>query len=299
MVTPITSAQFLCPFRGRIQLHTLVWSFILFSLFSFQPVFAQVPSAAKPGQFPFTVRVKGDHVNIRAGQSNNYESLAEVNKGSELVVTAKNYSWYQVRLPEGSRMYLKMGYMKLLSTEVGEITADRVNIRARANTTSSIIGQLVRGEQFFIKENTGEWLWIRPVARAQGWVHEDFVEFKSKSIPAQLFQDPADAAARVKAEQAASERKRQARFAGLKAVAEGQYEAVGVLVKADGNKGFFYKLMAAQGKGKPDLCVAYVDGPAAMLMNFAGARVVIRGTARDDVALDAAVLSVVKINLSL
>jgi uncharacterized protein YgiM (DUF1202 family) len=224
--------------------------------------------------------------------------LAEVNKGDELVVTGKNYSWYQVRLPEGSKMYLKMGYLKLLSTEVGEITADRVNIRARPNTAASILGQLMRGDQFFIKENSGEWLWIRPLAKAQGWVHADFLEFKDQKVPAKLFQDPSDAAARAKVEKAALERKRLAKFAGLRVTADGTYEAEGTLVKFEG-KGISYKLMGRTENSPGDACLAYIDGPASMLVNFAGSKVVVRGAAKDDASFDAAVLSISKIKLSL
>ena len=285
------SARSLCPLRGRVQLHTLLWGFILLCLFS--------SSAFAEAKFPFTARVKADHVNVRAGQSNNYESLAEVNKGNTLVVIGKNYSWYQVRLPEGSKMYVKMGYLKLLSTEVGEITVDRVNIRARPNTTASIVGQLVRGDQFFIKENTGEWLWIRPLAKAQGWVHEDLLEFKSQAVPAKLFEDPADAAVRAKAEKAAAERKHAAKFAGLKAAADGQYTAEGVLVKFGEGKGVSYKLMGRTENAKGDVCLAYMDAPASMLAGFTGSKVVVRGAAKDDASLDAALLSVSKINLSL
>jgi uncharacterized protein YgiM (DUF1202 family) len=274
----------------------LLWSFILLCFSSC--AWAEAPSAVKEKPFPFTARVKADHVNVRAGQSNNYEVVTDVNKGDELVVIGKNYSWYKVRLPENSKMYVKMGYAKLLSTEVGEVTADRVNIRARPNTTASIIGQLVSGDQFFIKENSGEWLWIRPLAKAQGWVHEDFLEFKSQGASAKLFQDPTDAAARAKLEKTAAERKRLLRFAGLKAMADGQYEAQGVLIKSDDGQSNLYKLIA-EAKVPADGCVAYVDGPASMLMNFTGVKVVVRGTARDDASLDAAVLTVSKINLSL
>jgi len=269
-----------------------LWGFILLCLFSSSSAFAQA-------KFPFTARVKADHVNVRAGQSNNYESLTEVNRGDEIAVIGKSYSWYQVRLPEGSKMYLKLGYLKLLSTEVGEITADRVNIRARPNTTASIVGQLVRGDQFFIKENSGEWIWIRPLSKAQGWIHEDFLEFKKQGVAAKLFQDPADTAARAKAEKAAAERKRLAKFAGLKGMADGQYQAEGVLVKFGEGKGVSYKLMGRMENTKGDVCLAYIDGPASMLVNFAGSKVVVRGAAKDDASLDAALLSVSKINLSL
>jgi uncharacterized protein YgiM (DUF1202 family) len=268
-----------------------LWGFILLCLFS--------SSAFAQAKFPFMARVKADRVNVRAGQSNNYEALASVNKGDELLVIGKNYSWYQVRLPEGSKMYLKMDYLKLLSTEVGEITADRVNIRARPNTNSSIIGQLERGDQFFIKENSGEWIWIRPLVKAQGWVHEDFLEFKNQGASAKLFQNPADAAARAKAEKAALERKRLAKFAGLRAVADGQHEAEGILVKFREGKGIIYKLMGRIEDAPGDVCLAYIDGPASMLAHFTGSKVIVRGAAKDDASLDTAVLSISKIKLSL
>ena len=205
MVTPIKFACSLDYVRERIQLHTLLWGFILLC-------FLFVPSAGAQGKdasFPYTARVKVDHVNVRAGQSNNYEVLTEVSKGEELIVIGRNYSWCKVRLPEGAKMYVKTGYVKFVSAEVGEITADRVNIRARANTTASIIGQLVRGDQFFIKESSGErgeWLWIHPLAKAQGWVREDLLEFKNKGVSGKSFLDPADAVARAQAAKAQAER---------------------------------------------------------------------------------------------
>lgn len=299
MAISIISVRSLCSFRGRIRLHTLLWSFILSAVFCFSPAYAQGVSASRKASFPYTARVKTDNVNVRAGQNNNYEVLAGVNKGDELVVVDKSYSWCKVYLPESARMYVKMSYTKLVSTQVGEITADRVNIRARANTTSSIIGQFVRGDQFFIRENSGEWLRIRPLAKAYGWVREDLIEFKSKAVPAKLFQDPRDAAVRAQEEKVSAERGRMARFAGLRSLAGGVYEAQGVLVKVAGEGRAAYKLMAAGKKGKGDVGVAYIEGPASMLMDFIGVKVVVRGAAEDDASLDVPVLNVTRIDLSL
>jgi uncharacterized protein YgiM (DUF1202 family) len=268
-----------------------LWGFILLCLFA--------PSVLAQAKFPFTARVKAAHVNVRAGQSNNYESLAEVNKGDEIIVTGKNYSWYQVRLPEGSKMYVKMGYLKLLSTEVGEITADRVNIRARSNTSATIIGQLVRGDHFFIKENSGEWLWIRPLAKAQGWIHADFLEFKDQNVTAKSFQDPSDAAARARVEAASLERKRQAKFAALRMMADGTYEVEGTIVRSAESKGLAYKLMGRTENSSGDVCLAYIDAPASMLVDFTGSKVIVRGAAKDDASLSAVILSISKIKLSL
>lgn len=250
-------------------------------------------------KFPFTARVVSDRVNIRAGQSNNYESIAMVSKGSELVVLGKLYSWYKVALPDVAKLYLKEEYVKSLSTDVGEISVDRVNVRARANTEAAIIAQLVRGEQFFIKGKAGEkgdWYLIRPVAKTFGWVHEDFLEFKNAQAVGKLYPDPADAVMRFKVDQDAAERKRSAKFARLKAVGPGIYEAQGILVPAINLASVNYKLM---GGPKGDVCVAYVRGEPSVLESFVGARVVVRGAADDEARLEAVVVTANKISLVL
>ncbi|MBF0330606.1 MAG: SH3 domain-containing protein [Candidatus Omnitrophica bacterium] len=260
---------------------------------------AQGTSSKELLKFPFTARVVSDRVNIRAGQSNNYESIIMVEKGSDLVVLGKLYSWYKVALPEGAKLFLKKEHAKPLSTEVGEVVVDRVNVRARPNTDAAIIGQLVRGEQFFIKGVSGDksdWFVIRPVAKTVGWVHEDFIEFKNSTVPAKLYADPAEVAVRAKADQDASELKHSAKLALLKAVAPGQYEAQGILVPIVNLGSVSYKLM---GGAKGDVCVAYVSGASSVLESFVGARVIVRGAVKDEASLNAAVVTVGKISLAL
>ncbi len=195
-------------------------------------------------------------------------------------------------------MFVKMDYVKLLAVDVGQVTGDRVNIRARANTGAAIVGQLVRGDQFFIKENKNDWLWIRPLAKANGWIREDFLEFKSSQVPSRPFADPSDAAARANADKEDAQRKHAAKFAALTPVADGQYEAQGVLVKAtipqDGLDG--YKLTVGP-KGEEHL--VFLVGDHAFLDGFIGARVVVRGAPKDEPARDAVTLAVTRIKLSL
>ena len=262
------------------------------------PLFAHAAPPVPSSQFPFMGRVISDHVNIRAGQSNNFESLGVARKGDDLIVIGKQYSWYKVRLPEGSSLFVKMDYVKLLAIDLAQVTADRVNIRARASTSAAIVGQLVRGDQFFIKENRNDWLLIRPLAKASGWIREEFLEFKSSQVPVRPFADPADAAARANAGKEEVDRKRAARFAGLTAVADGQYEAQGVLAKAsiplDGVEG--YKLTV---EPKADARPLFLVGDHALLDGFIGARVIVRGTAKDEPVRDTVTLAITRIKLSL
>jgi uncharacterized protein YgiM (DUF1202 family) len=274
---------------------------------------ATVPVCAatknKPQQFPFTGVILTDRVNIRAGQSNNFEALAVVNKGEELVVTAKEFSWYRVALPNSAKIYMKADYAALVTPEIGEVKGDKVNIRARPNTSSSIVGQLLKGAQFFVQGKEGEWLCLRPVPAVHGWVHEEFLVFKSSRVADDASADPADAAARARALRDTAEKTRAARFAGLKPAveADGQFEAEGLLVKPVSETG----AMSANSAGRPvvayqlkggekaDRLMCLVEGPAAVLDNFLGARVVVRGTITDDPRREAVVIHTARVHLAL
>ena len=261
--------------------------------------FAHAASDKPVGKFPFIGRVVSDRVHIRSGQSNNYESVAMLNKDSELYVLGKSYSWYKVALPEGAKLFVKIEYVKSLSPEIGEVSADRVNVRARPGVDASILGQLQRGEQFFIKGTAGEkseWYLIRPVAKTVGWVQESFVEFKSIPVAGKNYAEVPDASTRLKIDRDAAERKHSAKFSLIKAVAPGLYEAEGVLVPVVSLSGVSYKLM---GGAKGDVCVAYLSGTASVFESFVGTKVIVRGVAKEDVSLDAALMTASKISLAL
>jgi N-acetylmuramoyl-L-alanine amidase len=140
---------------------------------------------------PFVARVKSDRVSVRAGQNANFETVAVVNKDTTLVVLAKSYGWFKVKVPPQSKVYLKAEYAALLTPPIGEITADKVNIRCAANTNATIIGRLERGDRFSVISREGDWLLIKPHDKLSGWVKEEFLEpVKGAAVPARLYPDP-------------------------------------------------------------------------------------------------------------
>ncbi|MEI8012491.1 MAG: SH3 domain-containing protein [Candidatus Omnitrophota bacterium] len=245
-------------------------------------------------------RTKADRVQVRAGQSNNYEVVGVLNKETEVVVLGQSYSWYKVRLPEGARLYIKADYAKLITPETGEITGNHVNIRARPNTNAAIVGQLARGDHFSVQEKAGDWIGIKPVLQASGWIHEDLVEFKGPGVADKLYPDTQNAIERAREDQehldrerVDAEQKRAAKLAYIKSQANGEFESEGILIKASADK---YTLIRGD---KPGSVAAYVEGPDAVLSGFVDDHVVVRGTLKDDPSFDAVKLSVIKINLAL
>ncbi len=134
-------------------------------------------------RFPFLGEVASDKVSIRAGYDVNFERLDIVPRGTQLLVLAKNYDWYQVQLPPSAKAYVRVDYVKMVNNKVGQINADRLNIRAGRGVNYSAIGQLNKGAYVRLVEKFDDWLQIEPVEGLKGWVHKDFLKLKSQTVP--------------------------------------------------------------------------------------------------------------------
>lgn len=59
---------------------------------------------------------------------------------------------------------------------VARVKSDRVNLRARAEATSEVVGQAGLDEPLAVAEVQEEWVRVEPPARVDVWVHRDFVK---------------------------------------------------------------------------------------------------------------------------
>lgn len=132
--------------------------------------------------FPFLGEVTGDRVNVRSGQSANFERLCQLNKGDEVVVVDREFGWYKVQLPKEAHSYVSKKYVQYLGKNAGGIVADRVNIRAGAGLHHTVLGQLDKGEQIYLAEEKGEWYRIEPISDSYAWISDQFVSFKSNDV---------------------------------------------------------------------------------------------------------------------
>ena len=137
--------------------------------------------------FPFLGEASKESVHVRAGANINFESLGKLSKGGQVVVTGRHYEWYKVELPVTASAYVRADYVKDMGNTAGTIIADKVNVRARANSESSSLGQMNKGDMVKLVEQVrlpdgqaNGWWKIEPPASAEGWVRADFI------IPAAL-----------------------------------------------------------------------------------------------------------------
>ncbi|HCI44379.1 MAG TPA: hypothetical protein DE315_02440 [Candidatus Omnitrophica bacterium] len=143
-----------------------------------------IPVFAAQESFPFLAEAINERVNVRAGQSQNFEKLCQLDKGEEVVVVGKDFSWYKVQLPSRTHVYVSDKYVRLAGSMEGEITGERVNVRSSAKAESTILGQIEKGARIRVIEKLQGWYKIAPPAQVFGWVSEGLVTFKSRDITA-------------------------------------------------------------------------------------------------------------------
>lgn len=54
--------------------------------------------------------------------------------------------------------------------------ADRVNLRAKSDLNSEVVGQMAEGETLAVKSIEGDWIFVESPERVDFWIHKDFVE---------------------------------------------------------------------------------------------------------------------------
>lgn len=239
-----------------------------------EPAFAQA-------QFPYTGRVNTDRVFVRGGQHVNYETVAVVNKGDELVVLAKSYTWLKVKLPVTATAFVKAEHIALEGADVGQIKPDKLNVRAAPNTEASIIGKLDQGERVYIRENKGEWLSIKPADQMSGWVKEELVERINKAVPSRVYLEPPKVPVKTVPVMTPG---------FMKDISDGRVEITGLLIKsADG--------FVVKGAGEIDAVI--VHGPVSMMEGFVNRRVKVMGKKAKASQESIKYIDLLKINLIL
>lgn len=128
--------------------------------------------------------VQADDVNIRAGNSLNHEILTQAQRADLVTIRETESEWYRIDVPTTASCYIHSAFVTIPSNrpEQGMVTANRVNLRARPTTSSSILGQVHEGDIVTIrKRQDAEWLAIAPPPSASGWIHRQFVTINQET----------------------------------------------------------------------------------------------------------------------
>ena len=260
-----------------------------------------VPVFAAQESFPFLAQAINERVNVRAGQSQNFEKLYQLEKGEEVIVVGKDFSWYKVQIPPSTYVYISDKYVRLVSSTEGEIIGDRVNVRSSAKVESTILGQVEKGSRVRVLEKIPGWYKIAPPAQVFGWVADGLVKFKSRDITAYHPNERQKEGSPAGEPGGEASEASQAPQPVTQAAASANSQKVSVtgvlrlLPPRQDNIGVSYELLI---RNKP---AYFIQGPRAMLDDFARYTVTIEGSLNADLEkqFSKPVLNVARVQLVL
>jgi len=242
--------------------------------------------------YPFLAEVSAATVNVRAGQSANFEKLCQLKSGDEVIVVGKEYSWYKIKLPISADSYISSDFVDMVSGIKGLVKGDKVNVRARKTVSSTILGRAGKGEEVFIVGSSDGWHKIEPIEGSFGWISEDLLAFKSKKVSNVIVSTGASLreqeALRIAKEKEEAEKKRLKELAEKERLRKIKDVSFSGTLELDTEKGK-YKVTSIN---KPTY---YLDGFDHLLDRFLHYKVSVKGT-KSNVSKNANALPIVKIS---
>ena len=171
--------------RVRVNLSVLGLIVSLLGVPELMSPAAPVVLAEETQSYPFVGEITAqNYLNIRAGQSINFEKVGRLLSGEKVVVVAKDYDWYKIKLPENADSYISAKYVKVLGEGIAEVFGDRVNIRAQPRIGAAILGQAEREALIRVLEQPDmQWVKIEPIDESYGWVSTEYIKRTDLPVP--------------------------------------------------------------------------------------------------------------------
>ena len=228
---------------------------------------------AQQNIFPFLAEVNSQGVNVRAGQSKNFERLCKLDIGEQVVVYDKTFSWYKIILPTKALSFIHEKFILIGDDHIGKIVGKRVNIRGGAGTKYTVLAQGNTKDEVVVINQVGEWVQIEPLDESFGWIEENLISFKTNNI-SNYFKKKSihvDVKETTVLEEKLSE-------AVLKKISNQEFIAEGI-IKSDGKKEINTPQYQIYIDGQP---AYYLSGVNYILDNFINYKVSLRGKLNKD-----------------
>lgn len=140
----------------------------------------------KAATYPADATVAGDRVAIRAKAEYTSDVLIYAYTDQKLKVVAETGEWYIVELPREFPLWVSKQFVKVGANSDGEVTADRVNLRAGPGLEYNSEGQLNTKQRIEVIEEKDGWLKFRFKAGERGFVARKYVLLAGDSAPRPL-----------------------------------------------------------------------------------------------------------------
>nr|WP_175476067.1 SH3 domain-containing protein [Evansella caseinilytica] len=140
-------------------------------------------SSSSTSQVIGSGEVTATRLNVRESASTSARIISSLTKGQKVDLHEKSGKWYKIKVGS-SWGYIHGDYLKVTQANSssgnstigkGEITASKLNIREKPNTSAKVIGTLDRGKTVELYEKTGDWYKIKQ-GSSWGYIHSSYVK---------------------------------------------------------------------------------------------------------------------------
>lgn len=132
------------------------------------------------------VNVRTEALNVRSEPNSESEKIGNVYKNEKYDIIDEKDGWIKIKFEnedkdnvEGwiSEQYVKVikDVEKTKIAKIAKITANEMNIRKKASTSSDILGTAVKNEGYVIAEEKGNWVKVI-YAEKEAWLNKEYVE---------------------------------------------------------------------------------------------------------------------------
>jgi hypothetical protein len=137
------------------------------------PVVPIAPVVVERPFSPFTGKVKGKKVRLRANADLESRVVKELNRNDLIVINGEKGDFYSVEPPSGSKAYVFRSFVL-----DGVVEGNRVNVRLEPSLDSPIIGHLNSGDRIkgAISSLNSKWYEISPPSGTRFYIAKEFVQ---------------------------------------------------------------------------------------------------------------------------
>ncbi len=116
------------------------------------------------------VSVKSDNVNVRTGPNTNKPIYMELFRGYPLKVLSRKGDWLQISDYEKDNGWIHSSLVEQNSTVIVN-AKNKVNLRSKPSTKSSIVASIERGVVLTKITSQGKWVKVKHSGGTQGWIY--------------------------------------------------------------------------------------------------------------------------------
>lgn len=140
--------------------------------------------------YPTQGKITGDRVAIRAKAEITSNVVIYAYADQAVSVLGETGEWYVVELPREYPLWVSKEFIKAGAAGAGEITADRVNLRAGPGVQYTSEGQTDSGRRVEVLQEKDGWIRFRFIPGDRGYVSRRYVTLAGETAPRPMPEPP-------------------------------------------------------------------------------------------------------------